>query len=287
VSEIKPDVISVCDDGVKGLLIPLWLKKNYKAIIYERHVSRLVQQDSERISLKERMLFKLMRFGAKKYDRFIVLTQGNIAEWHGLDNIEVIPNPLPFNPSVISTCENKRVITVGRFVYQKGYDYLVDVWKQINNLHPDWHLVIYGTGPDEELIKRLILQKEVKNISIHPPVKDIAAEYSASSIYVLTSRFEGFGMVLIEAMSCGLPCVSFDCPCGPSDIITDGTEGFLIPSYDIKTFVSKLSELMSDNHLRRGMGRQGRQNIDRYKPEQICNQWRLLFNQLITEEKKR
>lgn len=278
--EIAPDIISVCDDGLKGLLVPFWLKRGYRSIIYERHVSKVIQLKGG-TGLKHRLVSKLMEFGANKFDKFVVLTAGNVEEWKGVKNVVVIPNPVPFYPKQQSCLTNKRVITVGRFVYQKGYEYLIDIWSKVNLKFPDWHLDIYGCGPEEEHIKSMIRDRKTVNICLHKPFNNILEKYLSSSIYVLTSRFEGFGMVLIEAMSCGVPCVSFDCPCGPKDIIDNGKTGFLIPLDKTDQFVERLTDLIQNEKLRSELGTNARIAAARYLPKNICRKWDNMFRELL------
>ena len=116
---------------------------------------------------------------------------------------------------------------------------------------------------------------------LNGPVEDVVKAYQESSIFVLSSRFEGFGMVLIEAMACGLPVVSFDCPAGPDEIITDGVDGLLVPSGDVHALAEKLMVLMSDENLRRRLGQQARQTAQRYEMTTIANQWIALFEKVI------
>jgi glycosyltransferase involved in cell wall biosynthesis len=110
--------------------------------------------------------------------------------------------------------------------------------------------------------------------------KNIAEEFSKSSIFVLSSRFEGFGLVLAEAMSCGLPCVSFDCPFGPRDIITDGEDGFLVENGNIEALSKSIEQLIADENLRKSMGEKAIINVARYDSSNIMNRWEKLFSSL-------
>lgn len=282
VSEINPDVILVCDDGLKAFFLPKILG-NKIPIIYERHVSKLIEI-SENQSITKRMVskgkFKLMDFLAKDFTRFIVLTDGNKNEWK-LQNLQVISNPLPFFPTEKSSLENKKVIAVGKQSYQKSYDRLLKSWSLIDKEFQDWELHIYGKFDEnlglEQLAKDLKIEKQV---FFHLPEKNIEEKYAESSIFVLSSRYEGFGMVLIEAMSFGIPCVSFNCPYGPSDIIKNNEDGFLAENGNEKELAGKLQKLMKDENLRLQMGNKARENVQRFLPQNVVKQWDKLFKRL-------
>ena len=170
----------------------------------------------------------------KRLDKFIVLTEEDKASWTELSNVEVIPDPLAFDITEVSPLKAKRVIAVGRYVYQKGFDLLLQAWAKIEKLFPDWELAIYGMG-DRSSYENLAQQLGINMNRCHlnGSTQNIRKEYLESSLFVFSSRFEGFGMVLIEAMACGLPVVSFDCPCGPKDIVSHDEDGLLVPSGDI------------------------------------------------------
>ncbi len=265
VRELRPDVISVCDDGLKGVFVPLWIGRR-SGIIYERHAAR---------EMTSRGGF-LMNAGARLYDRFVVLTHENQRQWPG-KNVRVIPNPLPFYPDSVSTPDQKRIIAVGKVTGHKGYDRLLKAWRLIEESHPDWRVDIFGSESDGGELRRAAKGTALR---INPPDSDIERQYLASSICALPSRHEGFGMTLIEAMACGVPCVAFDCPCGPRDIITDGEDGFLVPDGDIAAFADRLSMLMDDTSLRRLMGRAARRNVRRYDIKNIARQWDELFREV-------
>ena len=221
------------------------------------------------------------RLSIRHYDAFVVLTHIDAAKWRGLDNIHVIPNAIPFIPSTKSDCSNHRIIAVGRLTAIKGFDLLIEAWKRLGNSKGDWTLEIYGTG---EEYPKLIHQIERDNLSssvkIFQPVKDIANRYAESSIYAMTSRYEGFGLVLVEAMACGVPCVSFACECGPAEIISDGEDGCLVPTGDIDALAAKILMLMQDDRLRKSMGQKARDNVARFMPDKVMKQWEDLFASL-------
>ena len=281
VKVIQPDVISVCDDGLKGFFLPFLIKA--KGIIYERHVSKIIELGSNPSLIKKittGFKFKLMTQLSKKFDRFVVLTNDNLTEWYG-KNVIVISNPLSFYPEQSSNLESKTIIAVGKQSFQKGFDRLLQSWAQVQEKHPDWNLEIYGKYDASQRLDVLASELNIANsVQFFEPEKNIQAKYLASSIYVMSSRFEGFGMVLTEAMACGVPCVSFDCPCGPSDIIKNNEDGFLVPNGDVKAMATKIIALIDNEELRKTMGQKAKVNVKRYLPEVICNQWDELFKTL-------
>lgn len=211
-------------------------------------------------------------------DRFIILTNEEVASWPELDNIRVIPNPVTTATNLQSDCSARQVIAVGRYDPQKGFDRLIDAWQIVARQHPSWQLRIYGEGS-----LRPSLQKQIDDLGItdvctlEPTVSNITEKYSESSIFVLSSRFEGFGMVIVEAMTCGVPAVSFACPCGPRDIIQDGVDGFLVENGDIEGLAEKICHLIEHDEERKEMGRLAGLHAQRYQMKHIAQQWRELF----------
>ena len=214
----------------------------------------------------------------RNLDKFVVLTYEDKDAWKELSNIEVIPDPLSFNPHMSSPLVEKRVIGVGRYVYQKGFDLLLKAWAQIEKECPDWELAIYGEG-DRTPYQRLIEELGIDSTRCHLCERsyDIEKEYCRSSIFVFSSRFEGFGMVLIEAMACGLPVVSYDCPCGPKDIVKDGEDGLLVENGNTSALAQGLIALMKDDGKRKAMSEAALRNVQRFQIEHIAQQWKFLF----------
>lgn len=283
VSEIKPDIILVCDDGLKGFFLPIILEKPCP-MIYERHVSKIIEirKNSNWLQrIKTRVKWKLMNFLASNFDKFVVLTEGNKNEWP-LKNLNVIPNPLSFYPNEKADLSAKKIIAVGKQSYQKGYDLLIQAWKLVVSIYPDWNLEIYGTFDSSQQLEKLCKQLQLEStVYFHRPVQDIEKHYLESSIFVLSSRFEGFGMVLIEAMACGVPCVSFNCPYGPGDIINDGIDGLLVENGDIQDLANSIIKLIETPLLRKQMGIQAKENAKKYMQENVCEKWNLLFTSII------
>lgn len=283
VDEVMPDIISVCDDGLKGFFIPQFLKSTAK-IIYERHVSKLIEAREGQGFLKTLLTkakWSLMENLATKFSKFIVLTEGNRNEWHSLQNIEVIPNPLSFYPEESSNLDTKTVICVGKISFQKGQDLLVEAWERVWEKHPDWKLELYGY-PNEQFLNTKNFKE--KNIFVFPPEKKIIEKYLNSSIYVMSSRFEGFGMVLIEAMACGVPCVSFNCNYGPSDIIDNENDGILVENGNILELSNNIMRIIEDENERQKMGAKARENVQRFLPDKITADWHRFFLTLKGEQ---
>lgn len=218
----------------------------------------------------------------KRLDKFIVLTEEDKASWTELSNVEVIPDPLAFDVAEVSPLKAKRVIAVGRYVYQKGFDLLLQAWAKIEKQFPDWELAIYGMGdrsPYDNLAKQLGV--DMNRCHLNGSTQNIRKEYLESSLFVFSSRFEGFGMVLIEAMACGLPVVSFDCPCGPKDIVSHDEDGLLVPSGDIEKLANAMSQLMDSYELRHQMAKNAIGNVRRFQIDEIADRWQLLFEDVL------
>lgn len=222
-----------------------------------------------------------------KFDALVVLTDRDAQSWESFQKAYVIPNSLPFYPQASSSCESKKIISVGRLSEQKGYDMLVKSWEGVHTKHPEWTLTIYGEGALHDELTREIEAKGLKEtLILAKPVTQIMERYLESSIYVMSSRFEGFGMVLAEAMACGVPCVSFDCPHGPSDIIVHGEDGLLARNEDTADLTEQINYLIEQDEIRKQMGAKAKENIARYSREIIMNQWVQLFDHILKEKRK-
>lgn len=216
----------------------------------------------------------------KKLDRFVVLTNSDFERWPEVKNKIVIPNFISGFPKRPSTLEAKNVIAVGRYTWQKGFDLLIDAWSIVADKYPDWKLHIYGLG-DLNCYQDLAIKKGLRSkVLCHSYVKDIYEKYEESSIFVLSSRYEGFGLVLAEAMATGLPSVAFNCPDGPADIITDGKDGILVENGNIIKLAEGLIYLISHEDERLLFGKNARRNMKRYEKESIMHEWIVLFESL-------
>lgn len=228
---------------------------------------------------------KRMEKAIKKMDAFVVLTDNDAKKWNDIKKAIVIPNSLPFYPEERSKCNNKQVISVGRLYPQKGYDMLIPAWEIVHKQHSDWILSIYGNGEQEKELKELICQKGLEQcLYILAPVKNIMEKYLESSFYVMSSRFEGFGMTLIEAMACGIPCISFTCPNGPADIIKNNEDGILVDNGNVNQLAEKIIYLIEHEQERTKMGEKAKENVKRYMPDIIMQKWISLFESLKKEK---
>lgn len=222
-----------------------------------------------------------------RYDKFVVLTHRDAQDWGShYKNIQVISNPCSYSPSEKTDSNCKKVLAIGRLCSQKGFDILVDAWNLLpKELKSTWHLDIVGSGPDKQIIKNRISEYNLDEfISVTPARKDVENLYLSHSIFCFPSRYEGFGLALLEAMSFGLAPIANNCPCGPSEIIENGVNGFLIEKIDSPIdFSDKLQILMQNYGLRNEMGSKSQNLIStKFSTEAIMSQWVKLFNELQT-----
>lgn len=217
----------------------------------------------------------------KRLDKMVVLTDSALNDWPELDNVVKIPDALPFKIDGKSDLSAKRVISIGRYAYDKGNDLLLQAWKIIEKRFLDWTLDIYGNGDKEPYQKQMVdLGIEPDRCRLYGPISDVKKEYLSSSVFILPSRFEGFGLVIIEAMACGVPVVAFDCENGPRSIIADGETGFLIPPFDVKALAEKVMRLISDVNYRKEIGANGQEAAFQYDIDRIGKQWKHLFDEM-------
>lgn len=283
--EIRPDItisllrrdinfINKMKDGSIKLGEIHFNKSNYREFSDNR-LPAFVQH-----CVKKYWMWQLIR-QVRQLKRFVVLSYEDAAEWTKLKNVAVIYNPLPFFPERQSDGSSKQVIAAGRYMPQKGFDRLIDAWSIVNMQHPDWVLRIYGDGMRQQLQQQIDRLGIASSCILEHSTPDIDEKYCESSIFALSSRYEGFGMVIIEAMACGIPPVSFACPCGPRDIIDDGKNGLLVENGNIEMLAGKICYLIENDEIRRKMGQQARIDVERFKIEQIAGQWKELFESLV------
>lgn len=261
------------NDGSKKLLEIHFSR--YKRLQYGRKgVWKLV--DLWRSRMDERTV--------KNYERFVVLTNEDKSYWGNLPNITVIPNALTYSvpSSCLSPLTAKRVISIGRYGYQKGFDSLIDTWRIIHSFYPDWTLDIIGDGEWLNRLQQRINDYALEHsVFLKPPTRQIENEYRRASLLVLSSRYEGLPMVLLEAQSFGLPIVSFACKCGPKDVITDGENGFLVSEGNIPMLADRVLRLIENDDLRKRMGTNALHHSKAFSEERIMERWIDLFNKSV------
>ena len=199
-----------------------------------------------------------------------------------IHNVRLIPNMNYLKPSAIqSSLKNKIIISAGRLNFQKGFDLLIEAMSIVVTKHKDWVLHIYGKGECKELLEKQIrLLHMEENVVLKGNSPDLTKAYLDSSIYVLPSRFEGFGLVLIEAASFGLPIISFDCPSGPSDILNNDL-GVLVPNGDVQQLAESIMRMIEEPQLRMSYARKGKEIVEKYDEKRIDLLWNDLFCSLV------
>lgn len=217
---------------------------------------------------------------ARRFDCFVGLTKRDVQLWGNPKNMTYIYNPLSFRSAKKSTCENKNIIAVGSWTPAKGMDQLLEAFGPIAHQYPDWTVDLYGAGQDEQLLKEIIKKYGMeRQVHMHAPCKNIGEKLVEASIYAFPSRTDGFGLVITEAMECGLPTVAMDCECGPREIVTERT-GIIVADRDILAFRKALSLLIDGENLRKELGRNATKDVYRFYCDNIMAQWVNLFNQL-------
>jgi len=216
------------------------------------------------------------------YDRFVVLTKEDGGYWGEMANLQVIPNARTFVEMTPAKLENHEVVAVGRYNYQKGYDRLISAWKIVHDSFPTWKLRVVGDGELREEMEAKIKQLGLQNsIILGRATKDIQSIYRNASMLVLSSHYEGLPMVLLEAQAMGLPIVSFDCKCGPKDVVADGINGYLVNNGDITGLAEKMMTLMENEELRISFGKNAFINSRCFDEDVIMKEWTTLFNEVI------
>ena len=275
----KPDIIDAL--FLKELAYLHHLKGHCRTVMAEFHFSH----DGYYIKGRPRELRALEK-AAGELDCFVVLTREDREAWAPFCNhLEQIYNPTEYTPGGLAPLEAKRCISGGRFEKQKNYDDMVRVWKIVHQAHPDWTLDLFGNGKKKARTEALIRREGLEGTIVLPPATSrIKEAMMGSSIYLMTSLYEGFPMVLVETAAIGLPCVCMRCPCGPGEFIEDGVSGMLADPGDIETMARKVCTLIENPELRRRMGREINKKAGDFTPERILPQWDSLFRRLTASE---
>lgn len=279
--EERPDVTVSMFNNDAGFIPGI---KDGSAKVLEIHFSKFKRLQYGRKGLwklADRWRSKQDEKTVRKFDRFVVLTEEDKAYWGNLPNIMVIPNAISGIPAGTALLENKRVIAVGRYTYQKGFERLVDAWHLLASRFPDWKLDIIGDGEERPLLEQRIRSYGLeRQVTLTRPTQEIGKVYQEASILASSSRYEGLPMVLLEAQAFGLPIVAFQCKCGPKDIVSDGMNGYLVPEGDTAGMAQRLEILMKDEALRKRMGLKAKESALRFNEEVIMKKWMYTFQTL-------
>lgn len=274
ISFINPDIIINCDNGLKGALLPSLIEYK-KALIFEDHSSHNIKSFNLKLKLKA-LFFYLNK---TKYD-YVVKLQNTVESPD--KNIKVISNPLSFEiPNEKSNFENNTAIAVGRISDEKDYKTLLNIWSQVVKKYPNWILNIYGEGDKTEL-KHLMKNLELSNhVCLFDPISDIKERYLQSSMLLNTSKYESFGLTLIEALACGLPVVAFKDALDYKDYFSENDSVFLVENHDISAYVNMICSLIDDIKKNKNMFVNAKNSIRRFEQNIIMKQWNDLFQSIV------
>lgn len=214
----------------------------------------------------------MIGFVESRYTRIVFLNREEL-EHHNSKNGVIVPNFFETSGADRDMPKKKQVIALGRLTFAKGYDLLIDAWEIVAPDAPGWTLEIFGNGEDREALARQISEKNIGGIHLNPATDSVGDRLAESAFYVMSSRFEAFPMVLLEAMSHGLPVVTFDCPSGPRAILTENQDSLFAPKNDIKALAAGIKRLMDDEQMRNEMGQKARQNVKRFSKDTVMRQW--------------
>jgi len=279
IKEINPDFIILLSDAFDYYFLPYISGKS--KILKEFHSSyyfNSIEKERNKPLLKQAKFF-IRDYINKKYDYLVVLNNDE-KRLLNVNNTVVISNGIIMNQSEFSTLENKRVISAGRIAPVKNFEALIQSWKYVENQYPDWKLEVYGEGDKQYLLQLQKLIKELNlsnSICICGSTNHLKEKMLKSSIYVMSSITECFPMVLLEAQSCGLPIVSFDCPFGPRNILRDSQDGLLVENQNNVKLADGIIELIKSVDMRKDMGKNAKENIKKYKFDEVMRKWKILF----------
>ena len=288
--EERPDVVDCLYPGECSFVPDI---RDGSRKVMELHQSKMFHYQYNRsglLGLADRYRARTDERLVRRFDRFVVLTEEDARMWGEIPGMRVIPNAakdicdgMSPNDGVASS-DGRRVIAVGRLDYQKGFDRLIDAWALVrkDGRFAGWRLDIFGQGEWKEMLQRKIRTLGVgESARLNAPVKDIAAEYAESSMLVMSSHYEGFPMVMVEAMSAGLPVVTFDYKCGPKDIIDDGRNGLLVKEGDIRGLADAMMSLMASPATLRRMSAEAKKVTERFSEEKVMGMWVRLYEGVV------
>ena len=282
--EIKPDILVDTIGAYTSIVADI----PFKGIkVLESHLSKIytLKANKEKDGF---FLFQLKRLfdesicrKIRKYDKMVVLTQKDQKDWSDIRDSFLIPNLVTYYPESIHKTASKKIVCAGRLYPQKGFDLLIMAWSLIAAKFPEWSIQVYGDGDKTQLEKMASDYSVSRSLTFHKSISTIYDKLMEAEIFVLPSRYEGFGLVLVEAMSCATPCVAFNCPSGPGEIITHTKDGLLVEPENIEELASKIEWMILHKEERVRMGGAARESVKKYKKENVMLQWKLYFEQCL------
>ncbi len=281
VDKLNPDVVVMTTFADKFRKEIMSVSGRTKIVI-ESHTAFVHDYQSD--NLFRKYYLKRDLYYIKKCDLLLTLTQGDTECWRKIvNNVACVPNPVTFYCEEVNALnkETGRIISVGRLHSVKRFDRLIESFSLISSKYPSWHIDIFGGGNEKEELMMLIEKKGLKSkITIHDPTDDIYQEYQRSQFLVMSSDYEGFSLVIIEAMACGIPTVSTDCPFGPSEFISDGETG-LLSKMDAQDLADKMEWMITHEQEREEMGRKAHLAAAKYKKEVVMKQWEKAYMSVV------
>lgn len=268
----KYDIIMTFHPNISNIILQRKSKFKGKIVVTDHNNHKYYR--------KRRLILNIVNY--RKADKVVVLTQSDkIFYSRFLKSVVKIQNAIPFKNDEYPNYKNKRILSVGRLEKVKGFDYLIDSFSMISDRYPHWSLSIIGQGSQKQMLEEKIKNYNLEGkVAIYPPTKQIENRYLESSIYALSSRFEGFSLVTLEAMECGLPIVSFDIDAA-MEILKDSEDSLIAKSFDISEFAENLSLFMDNEERRKSYGEKAKENVQAYNIENIVLKWHTLFQEVL------
>lgn len=278
IGTFQPDAVFVLTQRLFRIITPFAAKGC--ATFYEYHTSYYgfqlgYENSSDKGKLKMRLFNKLFRWAEDRYTGVVFLNKAEFEHFKRPNGL-MVPNFFDPSAQTPDVPKKQQILSLGRLSYQKGYDLLLESWAHLEKDFPSWTLQIYGNGENHDALQAQRERLGLQHAFVNDAIDDVPQKLAESAFYVMSSRFETFPMVLLEALSASVPVVSFDCPTGPSSMLIEGSDALLAAPQDVKDLAQKMRVLMQDQAKCLEMGRKGKQNVKRFSPEQVMRQWQEL-----------
>lgn len=290
-NNIQPDIV-ISTGRLTKFFLPTLKITSHPVFIREIHTEKYYKRHSA-TTWKEQLVARvgeIYDYGwkIKKYDKIVTLTNADKqGSWEKWDKVVAIPNPLTHEPKQRATFNSKIAITIGRLNKIKNFNSLINIWGKVVLRHPDWVLQIWGTGECQKELETQIKEMELtENVRLMGYTTMVGEQLSKASLFVCSSKSEGFSLATLEAMSVGLPAVAYHCPGGIPYVIKDGVTGYLVSLNDEDTFAEKVCTLIEDEEMRKKMGNAALKESEQYSLDNVISKWMTLFRELLMEKRK-